>query len=150
MSDINPKEKDPKDYELAVLVREEGDLAAVAALAREHSAEIMADFRAKKVALSYPIKKEKEAIFAYANIRGLGEAVKSLEHDLNLRSDVLRSLIVLLPKPGKSREEMPVIPVTQKRTIPTHSVVPLMEFSRQSTGPLSNKALEKKIEEILK
>jgi ribosomal protein S6 len=149
MSDANPKEKDPKDYELAVLVKEEGDLTAVATLIREH-AGVTADFRARKVALAYPIRKEKEAIFAYANIRAMGETVKTLEHDLNLRNDVLRSLIVLLPRPEKPRETaMPVAPVPHKRTTPDRSA-PIMTASRQNAGPISNEALEKKIEEILK
>jgi ribosomal protein S6 len=120
-------------------------------LVREHSAELMAEFKAKKVALAYPIKKEKEGIFAYAAIRSLGEAVKSLEHDLNLRQDVLRSLIVLLPKPEKPREEAaPVAATTYKRTAPVRPAAPAMEPVRQGAGPLSNEALTKKIEEILK
>ncbi len=38
MSETNPKEKDPKEYELAVLVRDEKDLAAVSAFVRESGA----------------------------------------------------------------------------------------------------------------
>jgi ribosomal protein S6 len=150
MSEANQNEKDPKNYELAVLVREEGDLAAVAALVREHSGELMAEFRAKKIALAYPIKKEKEGIFAYAAMRASGETVKALEHDLNLRNDVLRSLIVLLPKPEKPRDEMPAAPAPYKRTAPVRPAAPVVEAPRQNAGPLSNEALERKIEEILK
>jgi ribosomal protein S6 len=150
MSETNIKEKDPKDYELAVLVRDEKDLAVVSAFVRESGTLLTADFRAKKVALAYPIKKEKEGIFAYANIRAMGETVKSLEHDLNLRNDVLRSLIAILPKPEKPREEVSGTPVAQKRTAPVHSAAPVAEMPRQSVGPLSNEALTKKIEEILK
>jgi ribosomal protein S6 len=153
MSETNPKEKDPKDYELAVLVKEEGDILPVAALVREQGGEILVDFKAKKIALAYPIKKETEGIFAYANIRAMGETVKTLEHDLNLRNDVLRSLIVLLPKPEKPREEKPVAPLAAKRATSTRSAASSSsstETSRQNAGPLSNEALEKKIEEILK
>jgi ribosomal protein S6 len=150
--DDKDKLKEPKDYELAVLIKDEAHLPAVAALVREHSGEMLADFRAKKLALAYAIKKETEAIFAYAHIRALGDAVKTLEHELNIRNDVLRSLLVLLPRPAKVREEVAsheaVTPVVPKRTSPTRSA-PMPE-SRQSAGPLSNEALEKKIEEILK
>ncbi len=80
----------------------------------------------------------------------MGEAVKSLEHDLNLRNDVLRSLIVILPKPEKPRQEMPTAPAVRERTMPVRPAMPAVEASRQSVGPLSNEALTKKIEEILK
>ena len=53
-------EMDKKDYELAVLVKTEDDLAPVMALVRQHNAEIVAEPRAKKLALAYEIKKNKE------------------------------------------------------------------------------------------
>ena len=98
---MDSEDRNRKEYELAVLVKREEDLPGIAAVVRDHAGEITADFRAKRVALAYPIKKEKEAIFAYAHFRAIGETAKALEHDLNVRHDVLRSLVVILPKPDK-------------------------------------------------
>jgi ribosomal protein S6 len=140
-------DKDQKEYELAVLVRKEEDLPAISALVKEHSGELVADFRAKRVALAYPIKKEKEAIFAYANFRSLPETAKTLEHDLNVRQDVLRSLITIPPKVKEKSEAVREMPV-KKASAPRPSAG--IAESKQTSGPLSNEALEKKIEEILK
>jgi ribosomal protein S6 len=146
---MEKEDRNIKEYELGVLVKNETDLPAIASLVRGHQGEVTTDFRAKRVALSYPIKKEKEAIFAYATFRAHGEAAKELEHDLNLRGDVLRSLITIPPKidlKKQSSREMPEKRVSVFRPVPVSSPEP----RRESTSPLSNEALTKKIEEILK
>jgi ribosomal protein S6 len=146
---MNTEEKDRKEYEVAVLVRSEEDIPGIAALVREHGGELTAGFRAKRVALAYPIKKEKEGIFAYANFRAVGDTAKALEKDLNVRHDVLRSLVIKPPKPQEKHvdtRELPHKRASVQRPTPSAPV----ERPAPASWPLSNEALEKKIEEILK
>lgn len=146
---MEKQDKDTKEYEIGVLVRKEEDLPGVSALIREHEGEITGDFRAKRVALSYPIKKEKDAIFAFATFKAFGDGVKALEHDLNVRPDVLRSLIIIPPKVDPKDQVPREIP--HKRAVAPHPAAQTAEPKKpQASWPLSNEALEKKIEEILK
>lgn len=145
---MDSEDRNRKEYELAVLVKREEDLPGIAAVVRDHAGEITADFRAKRVALAYPIKKEKEAIFAYAHFRAIGETAKALEHDLNVRHDVLRSLVVILPKPDKKEQAPRELPL--KRAVAPRPSASVSEPRQQNSWPLSNEALTKKIEEILK
>ncbi len=100
-------EKEKKEYELAVLVKNEGDLAPVVTLVRQHNGEILTEPRAKKLALAYEIKKNKEAIFAYCTFRAETSDAKNLERDLNTKAEVMRSLIIASPPPPESRGRRP-------------------------------------------
>jgi ribosomal protein S6 len=137
-------EKIKKEYEIGVLVRKEDDLAAVRRAVEQHGGESIQDFQAKKIALSYPIEKEKEAIFAFARFRAEAAEVKQLEHDLTTTNVVLRSLIVIPPKAGRSEggDEAKKWNRTSRPSAPAPE-------ARASTHVLSNEALEKKIEEML-
>lgn len=142
------QDRDKKDYELGVLVASEDDLAGVATLVRQHNAEALSNPRAKKLALAYEIEGKKEAVFAYWNFRAFGEDVKNMERDLNRKAEVMRSLILIAPAPSMEREMPPFTPMTRKpRTTRTS---PPPQETKIPSGPLSNEALEKKIEEILK
>ena len=139
------EDKDKKDYELAVLVKKEEDLAGVTAFVRQHGIEDMGNFSAKKIALAYPIKKETEAIFAYATFHAFGDEVKALEKDFVNEKIVLRSLIMLRPKMeeggGDGRDAGPRKWQGMRPSSPVEA--------KPASRPLSNEALEKKIEEIL-
>lgn len=148
-------EKDKKDYELAVLVKTEDDLAPVVALVRQHNGEIIAEPRAKKLALAYEIKKNKEAIFAYSTFKATGEDVKNLERDLNTKAEVIRFLLVIPTPPNEIHERptgMPAADPTKRRTRMARPAEggPTSDAKPSAPKPLSNEALEKKIEEILK
>ena len=88
-------EKIKKEYELGVLVRKEEDLPEVRRVVEQHGGELSADFRAKKIALAYPIEKETEAFFAFARFSAEPASAKQLERDLGNEHVVLRSLIVI-------------------------------------------------------
>jgi ribosomal protein S6 len=152
-------EKDKKEYELAVLVKTEEDLTSVVALVRQHNGEMSAEPRAKKLALAYPIKGITEAIFAYGNFHALPSDAKELEHDLNIKPEVIRFLMIASPAPAESldreRERQPMAPgamPSQRRTRvmrPSSPSGAASDMKPSAPQPLSNEALEKKIEEIL-
>jgi ribosomal protein S6 len=135
-----------KPYELSFLVNNEGDMQEILKLLAQHQIEIRGEGSLRKLNLAYPIKRASEAYFGYMNFTGMPSAVKSLERDLNTNAAVLRALIVKLPKEktGVARELKPrpmIKPVMRRRTVGA-------EMPR-SPKPLSNEAIEKKIEEIL-
>jgi ribosomal protein S6 len=163
------EEKDKKEYELAVLVATEDDLAPVVALVKSHNGEMASEPRSKKIALAYEIKKHKEGIFAYCNFKASGEDVKNIERDLNRSAKVIRSLVVIaLPPDTESRTSPDAMPGSasamaggvsrRPRTTRSSSSVSSTGSSLASAGeskpsspsqPLSNEALEKKIAEVL-
>lgn len=145
------KDKEKKEYEIGVLVKNETDLPGIIAMIREHKGEVTADFRAKKIKLEYPIKKETEAIFAYANFEADGETAKSLEKTLLITPQVLRSLIVVAQKVEvKQPAERPLDEKRASAPRASGGATASSESRSQHAWPLSNEALEKKIEEILK
>lgn len=146
MSDIDTKDK--KSYELALLLKNEDDLAGVLTLVAQHGGEMSSEPRAKKLALAYKIKGETEAIFAYADFLMLPEHAKELEHDLATRQNIIRSMIIIAPPQAEHREIPAGAFPMKKRGRPAASRS-AAENKPTAPRPLSNEALEKKIEEIL-
>jgi ribosomal protein S6 len=145
-------EKEKKEYELAVLVAKEDDLASVVALIRQHNGDISMEPRAKKITLAYEIKKHKEAIFAYLNFNALPQDAKNLEHDLNTKGEVIRFLVIASPAPSEQmdRTQIPMGAGGMKRRPRVgRPAAATSEPKPSAPKPLSNEALEKKIEEIL-
>jgi ribosomal protein S6 len=139
-------EKLAKEYEIGVLVRKEEDLPGVRRAVEQHGGVMTADFRAKKIALAYPIKKETEATFAFGLFSAEPENVKQLEQDLVTESAVLRSIIVIPFKASVSTGTG-----TERKWDRTTRPTTSTEGARtSSTNVLSNEALTKKIEEMLK
>ena len=125
-----------KDYEISFLLGQEKDVEDVLKLLKREEAEIIFEGTLKKIPLAYKIKKQSEVYFGYLHFRMSKDKVKSLEKDLLTTSTILRSLIVAPPfvRPKPDTRARP-------RTAPEPSV---------PVGvPLSNEALERKIEEIL-
>lgn len=146
----NEEAKDKKLYELALLLKSENDLAGAITLLRQHDGELVSEPRAKKLALAYVIKGNTEAVFASCTFRASGTDAKELERDLSTRPEVIRSMMLVSPPPAE-RQPMasPSFPM-QKRGRPSMvRVSPSEGQSRPAVSrPLSNEALEKKIEEI--
>ena len=128
-----------KEYELGYILRAEEDRSQVVKLLENHKAQITEDGHVRRVALQYPIEKVTNAFFGFFRFRMEPGLAKDLEGDLRAEKSVLRSLIIVLSKEAlaaasgrkpyaKSAEKAPV---------------------EVATGPLSNEALQEKIEEIL-
>ena len=130
-----------KEYELAFLVNEETDAPGIVSALKAAGAEIHLEGPVRKVALAYEIKKQTAACFGFVQFAMDPAAAKSLEASMNLRPEVLRSMLITPPSakaqpyPQSAGPARPVAkPYEPKAAVPT----------------LSNEALEKKIEEILK
>ena len=150
------EEKDKKEYELGVLVATEDDLAPVMALVREHNGEPSTEPRTKKLALAYEIKKHKDAVFSYWNFKALTADAKELEKALNTKAEVIRSLMIASPAPMMTPADHERIPAAmmgpdrrRTRTMRPATGTSTADAKPSAPKPLSNEALEKKIEEIL-
>jgi ribosomal protein S6 len=143
------EDKEKKEYELAVLVKTEEELPKLLTLIGQHKGEMIAEPRAKRLALAYEIKGVNEAVFAYCGFRGFPEDAKNLEGDLNNRAEVLRSMIIASPPPAEKLSS-PYMP-RERRGRPSSSRSASTGSADKPPAPahLSNEALEKKIEEIL-
>jgi len=144
------EEKDKKEYELAVLVKDENDLAGIRTLLSRHGAEDISEPRAKRLGLAYEIKGITEAVFASMTFKAFGDGVKELEHDLGVRPDVVRSLVIKVPPVSTRPLPVGVLPEAP-RPRPARPAFPSESRPDRPAPPrpLSNEALEKKIEEIL-
>lgn len=147
------EDKDKKEYELALLLKNEDNLAGVLALVGQHNGEGASEPRAKRLQLAYEIKKLNEAVFVYFTFKMFGDDMKSLESDLNVKADVLRFMVIASPAPAE-RPSASLMPHDRRSSAPrtspaTHVATPSSEPKPQVSRPLSNEALEKKIEEIL-
>jgi ribosomal protein S6 len=148
------EEKDRKEYELALLLKSEENLAGVLKLVAQHNAEGVSEPRAKRLQLAYEIKKHTEAVFVYFTFKAFGDDIKALEHDLNIHADVLRFMVIASPAPAERTATSAMPPREERRPRTTgygSASAPAAETARPAAAPkpLSNEALEKKIEEIL-
>ncbi len=137
-------EKEKKNYEVAVLVKEEGSFAAVLTLLNQHSVEIREEGGVKKVVLAYPIKHATQGHFGFFYVQALPHDIKQLEKDMQTTPAILRSLIVTIPSTRSVKEESPLRRPQFRRP----SSMPVSE-AKPIRKTLSNEAIEKKIEEIL-
>jgi ribosomal protein S6 len=134
------KEESQREYEIAFLVRDEGEVGGISRLLAQHDAHVAFAGPVKKIALAYPVAKETHACFGYFHARMTPGQVPTLERDLEMNKNVLRVLIM------KS-------PFVRERTVsvsrPRGVSAPQRPLEVRTSLPLSNEALEKKIEEIL-
>jgi len=133
-----------KQYEIGVLIRKEDDIAEVRRVIAAHGGELTNDFQAKKIVLAYPIKKEKEAVFAWGVFAASGVEAKQLEQDLRTTAVVLRSLITI---PLGSKKSVEAAAAEKKWNRTKHE--PVVAEAKIVPQTLSNEALTKKIEEML-
>jgi ribosomal protein S6 len=147
------EDKDKKEYELALLIKSEENLAGVLTLVGQHNAEGVTETRAKRLQLAYEIKGVNEAVFVYFTFKMFGDDIKALEHDLNTHADVLRFMVIASPAPAERNASSAMPPREERRSrssAPYSAPAAPVEPARPTPSkPLSNEALEKKIEEIL-
>jgi ribosomal protein S6 len=137
-------ESEPKDYEISFIGRDESAAEAVLTALKRAGAEILLEGPVEKIALAYQIRMQTAAHFGYVHFRTGPEAIALIEKDLKQTEPILRFLVITPPiaKP-KSRWEG-----KRQKVTPTEESAP--ERRPAEPLPLSNEALEKKIEEILK
>jgi ribosomal protein S6 len=131
-----------KDYEIAYLAKDENGADLVRqALVRE-GGEVFGENPAERIALAYKIGKESSAYFGWFHFRIAPEALSALQHELAVKSGIIRFLVVTPPF-VKSKPKF--VPKPKPSAVPAAEAEPKSVFP----APLSNEALERKIEEIL-
>lgn len=142
------------EYEIAYLVRIEEDAQIVASAIASHRGEVKSEVPLKRIALSYKIKKETQAVLGVVRFMMEPEMAVSLAKVLRTNNAILRFLVtkavsIASTTPmrpfrsghsgGVSRPQM-----GERKTPAFPATAPFAP-----SAPLSNEALEKKIEEIL-
>ncbi|OGZ00443.1 MAG: hypothetical protein A2945_03825 [Candidatus Liptonbacteria bacterium RIFCSPLOWO2_01_FULL_52_25] len=135
-------EIEKKNYEIAVLLKEEESLASALKLIHQHGVEIREEGGVKKIALAYPIEHMTQAYFGFFYAQAAPQDIKLLEKDLQTASAVLRSLIIRTSSTKGAKEESPMRRPQFRRPAPSSFE------TKPVRKTLSNEALTKKIEEI--
>jgi ribosomal protein S6 len=128
-----------KEYELSYLAKTEEAAKGVAEVLKSQGAEVTTDSPASKINLTYKIKGESSAYFGCLHFSAAPADVKPIEDVFRLKSDILRILVITPPFLKNKPRMVAPRPRTAKPSI----------VEARPSEPLSNEALEKKIEEIL-
>lgn len=141
------KEMATKEYELAFLAAKP-ETAAVEGLLRQYGAEISYLSNLSEVRLAYPIKKNRQAYFGFFQFKASPDILDKIAQSLKVMPLVLRILLITSPI---KKTEKPLQPAESKFSyISKSEPEPVGRITRSPAGTLSNKALEEKLEEILK
>ncbi len=143
MQEVLQEERSEKAYEVSFLAETEEKIEDVKRLVGQHGATVSSISMPKKINLAYPINHLTQAVFMALKITAAPEKIKMLEKDLRGNKNVVRSLIVTLPREKEEEvKDEKKYGVSMRRGVSREPHV-------EKTKPLSNEAIEKKIEEIL-
>ncbi len=136
--------EEKKDYEISFLLKSEERVDEILKALKHIGGEITLEGPIEKIVLAYKIKKETSASFGHFHFRALPADIKTLTQELKNNPEVLRTLVVTPPFVKSKRTTMRPLP---------KAAAPAPEYKAPiavAPAPLSNEALEKKIEEILR
>lgn len=142
----NTEKSDNKNYEISFLVKTEEGPAVVLRLLKQHQFDIILEGPIRKINLAYKIKKETQGYFGFFHVSGSPESLPAVNHDLSINPEILRFLFITPPFAksfAKSKEQAPAKPRISR------PLAAKVEPEVKPSVPLSNEALERKIEEIL-
>lgn len=142
------EQAEKKVYEIGFMARNEKGVAEVVEHVKKHGGEVVLEGAVEEMALSYPIKKQSQAHFGYLHFSADPAEIKPLNDELERVTDVLRFLIITPPFEKQKPRTMPPDRVRPGQS-PRPQQMPIAEKKPVAPLPLSNEALEKKIEEIL-
>jgi len=134
---IKKNSEGKKVYELAFFLKDPSSEKVVLDFLSQHKAVIINQSQINSMKLAYPIKKHLSGFFGVINFETEPENTKALSNALNLSSEVLRFLIISVPNVRKSLGRSEPRKINKIET-------------SSSSSALSNKALEERLEEILK
>jgi len=147
--------EETKNYELAFLLKSEQDYKELFNAINDARAQVSTEGQLAKIKLAYPIKKESFAYFGYLYLTSDAQNIKKLSEALRNNLKILRFLIFIksLVKPIKtgktSRVRLSREPLEHRKTSEPVSR-PAAPVTASRTQNVSNEALEKRLEEILK
>ena len=143
-------EVEKKEYEIALLVRAEGDVQHAKALLEKHGVVTTFESPLKQIQLAYPIAKEKAAVFCFWYGMADPAVINKLTNELRHESWCVRSLIVTDPvkhthhEARRSERDGEYIEKSQE---PKEQAAPTQ--NKKTADIVTNEDLEKKLEEIL-
>lgn len=137
--------KEKKEYEIAFLAKMP-EASAVENLLNQYRAEIFYRSPINEVRLAYPVKKQRQAYFGFLQFRADPDVSEKVQRALNLNPSILRLLLVASPIKKSEKPRRSVLETKSFRSQPE----PASLETVPSSGILTNKALEEKLEEILK
>ncbi|MEK7553158.1 MAG: 30S ribosomal protein S6 [Patescibacteria group bacterium] len=142
-------EKDNKKYEIGFLAKEEGFKEKLIKLVEDFGGEVIDNGGMSRIKLAYPIKKETSAFFGYFYFSCQAEMIKKISENLKLNSEILRHIIISTPVIQQAIQSAPKRP--PRRVFSSEIPAAIAMPRKPKPQPvLSNEALEKKLEEILK
>ena len=134
-------EEEKINYEIAYLVKNEADKERILKFFDSLGIKLNSTGEPKLMTLAYPIKKEKTAFFGWYDFSAEPENISQLEKNLKLDQQIIRFLIVKLPKISK-KETRPKSQNVSKESS--------LKRSMESQNVLTNEDLEQRLKEILK
>lgn len=151
-----------REYELGFVTQRGEDEAEVARLLEARGASIVAKKEGTRVKLAYPIRKEHFGYFGRMRFKIVPDQVASLRDGFQMRPEMLRFVIVAAPAPRAEEEISHGARDVQEERVPPAEAEPISSTPRPlrrqayddrqsgNRAELSNEALEKKLEEILR
>ena len=110
-------------YELTLIlspeVSKEDEISQVKKLVEKQGVKVTAEESWGKRILSYPINKQKEGIYVFLTVSGIGTAVHNMQSSLRTRESILRYLLLKVEKEKKTKTKEPekeVIKDSKKKT----------------------------------
>jgi len=143
-------DKEFKKYEIGFVAKDKIGSDDINKLLAAHKCEIAENGSLGRIKLAYPIKKETIGYFDYYHFMAEPSSIEKIKNELNLNSNILRFIIITPPA-----EKQPISAVKteiRRKTAVSRDIGPKIEIKKPSAPPLvlTNEALEKKLEEILK
>lgn len=142
-----------KIYEISFLAKTENGRSEVEQALNKYQAPIIDNGQVSRIKLAYPINKESFAYFGYIIFSGNPENIKKIGDEFKNNPQILRFLIISSPvfrKKTTEAETVPQITPFHRKELDIKPASPQPIKRIQQVEELSNEALEKKLEEILK
>ena len=156
---IQVMDKDTKKYEISFLLSRDSDCEGVIDILKKHQALGENKTGMARIKLAYPMNKEGFGYLGHSFFESKPEAIQGVSQELQMTPGILRFMISIAPRTGVSPEPKrgrlfsprPNIESPELKTsITKEDSKPISAPPPSIGGELSNEALEKKLEEILK
>ncbi|MEN9342311.1 MAG: Ribosomal protein [Candidatus Parcubacteria bacterium] len=134
-------EKEPRTYEIAVMMPEEGSYDEVKKIITNAGATVIVESPAKRVQLGYPIKKATHGSFISLHATMDPSAAKTIEKEMLHNPHILRSLMIVVPP----KKEPKVKPAKKEKDAAKKAE----KTAKKSEENLTNEALEKQIQDMM-
>lgn len=146
--------KDKKEYEISFVLSGEEAAAEVERELLAIGAEITFKSPAASIRLAYPLERHETGYFGYTHFMAMPHSVKALKEALAHKSGVLRFLIITPAVKQVAREIGPRGSAPVRKEKDKAEGAPTTGSAGRPAEPaeklITNEALEKKLEEILK